>query len=100
MLVYDADGNIVGPGDIGRQLAKSLENVATALGTVGASLDQVGAFTLYIKQSHMKEGKAIVAADITPVDDARGSADYRRHIVDVVARRSLAQLFGLTQEQP
>jgi len=34
------------------------------------------------------------------VDNARGSADYRRHIVGVVARRSLAQLFGLTQEQP
>ena len=38
-VAWDADGNIVGPGDIGRQLAKSLENVATALGTVGASLD-------------------------------------------------------------
>ena len=46
------------------------------------------------------EAAAIVAADITPVDDARGSADYRRHIVGVVARRGLAQLFGLTQEQP
>jgi len=44
------------------------------------------------------EAAAIVAADITPVDDARGSADYRRHIVGVVARRSLAQLFGLPQE--
>lgn len=40
----------------------------------------------------------IVATDITPVDDARGGADYRRHIVGVVARRSLMQLFGLPQE--
>ncbi len=45
------------------------------------------------------EAAAIVAADITPVDDARGSADYRRHIVGVVARRSLTQLFGLQDEQ-
>ena len=61
-VAWDAQGNLVGPGDIGPQLAKSLENVATALATVGASLDQVGAFTLYIKQSHMKEGKAIASA--------------------------------------
>jgi enamine deaminase RidA (YjgF/YER057c/UK114 family) len=61
-VAWDAEGKLVGPGDIGRQLGKSLENVATALGTVGASLDQVGAFTLYIKQSHMKEGKAIASA--------------------------------------
>ena len=44
------------------------------------------------------EAAAIVAADITPVDDARGNADYRRHIVQVVARRSLGELFGLPQE--
>lgn len=61
-VAWDAAGKLVGPGDVGRQLEKSLENVATALGTVGASLDQVGAFTLYIKQSHMKEGKAIASA--------------------------------------
>ena len=61
-VAWDAQGNLVGPGDIGPQLAKSLENVATALATVGASLDQVGALTLYIKQSHMKEGKAIASA--------------------------------------
>ena len=61
-VAWDADQQIVGPGDIGRQLGKSLENVATALASVGASLDQVGAFTLYIKQSHLKEGKAIASA--------------------------------------
>ncbi len=61
-VAWDADRNIVGAGDIGKQLVKALENVATALASVGASLDQVGAFTLYIKQSHMKEGKAIADA--------------------------------------
>jgi enamine deaminase RidA (YjgF/YER057c/UK114 family) len=61
-VAWDADENIVGAGDIGRQLEKSLENLATALESVGASLDQVGALRLYIKQSHMHEGKAVSGA--------------------------------------
>ena len=52
-VAWDADQNIVGPGDIGRQLEKSLDNLAAGLAAVGASLDQVGALSLYIKQSHM-----------------------------------------------
>ncbi len=61
-VAWDADQNIVGPGDIGLQLEKAIENVATALASAGASLDQVGALTIYIKQSHMHEGKAISSA--------------------------------------
>lgn len=61
-VAWDADSNIVGAGDIGRQLAKSLENLAAALATAGAGLDQVGALRLYIKQTHMHEGAAITAA--------------------------------------
>lgn len=61
-VAWDAEQRIVGVGDIGRQLEKSLENLAVALESVGASLDQVGALRLYIKQSHMHEGKAISAA--------------------------------------
>ena len=60
-VAWDADQNIVGPGDIGRQLEKSLDNLAAALASVGATLDQVGALRLYIKQSHMAEGRAIGA---------------------------------------
>jgi enamine deaminase RidA (YjgF/YER057c/UK114 family) len=61
-VAWDTDQNIVGAGDIGRQLEKSLENLAVALQPVGAKLDQVGALRLYIKQSHMHEGKAISGA--------------------------------------
>jgi enamine deaminase RidA (YjgF/YER057c/UK114 family) len=61
-VAWDADGKIVGAGDIGRQLEKSLDNLAVALASVGATLDQLGALRLYIKQSHMHEGKAISAA--------------------------------------
>ncbi|MGH8821794.1 MAG: FAD binding domain-containing protein, partial [Rhodoferax sp.] len=36
----------------------------------------------------------IVAADIQPVSDSRGSADFRRDMVRVAARRTVAELFG------
>lgn len=42
---------------------------------------------------------AIVAADIEPVSDARGNADFRREMVRVVARRTVAELFGLDQDE-
>ena len=61
-VAWYVDRNVVGRDDIGRQLEKSLENLATALASVGASLDQVGALRLYIKQSHIHEGKAISGA--------------------------------------
>ncbi|MBW7961657.1 RidA family protein [Bradyrhizobium sp. BR 10261] len=61
-VAWDADQNVIGAGDIGRQLSKSLENLGVALASVGATLDQVGALRLYIKQSHLHEGQAISAA--------------------------------------
>ena len=61
-VAWDAERNVVSPGDIGRQLTKSLENLAVALESVGAKLDQVGALRLYIRQSHIHEGAAISAA--------------------------------------
>jgi enamine deaminase RidA (YjgF/YER057c/UK114 family) len=61
-VAWDADQKIVGAGDIGRQLEKSLENLARALESVGATLHQVGALRLYIRQSHMHESKAISGA--------------------------------------
>lgn len=61
-VAWDADQNIVGAGDVGRQLEKSLENLAVALESVGANLDQVGALRLYIKQSHIHQGGVITGA--------------------------------------
>jgi enamine deaminase RidA (YjgF/YER057c/UK114 family) len=60
-VAWTADRRIVGAGDIGKQLEQSLKNLATALASVGAKLDQVGALRLYIKQSQMHESKAISA---------------------------------------
>jgi enamine deaminase RidA (YjgF/YER057c/UK114 family) len=61
-VAWDANQRIVGDGDVGRQLNKSLENLTVALASVGAKLDQVGSLRLYIKQSHIHEAEAISSA--------------------------------------
>jgi carbon-monoxide dehydrogenase medium subunit len=43
------------------------------------------------------EAADIAASEIAPISDARGDADYRRAMVRVVARRSIAGLFGLQE---
>ena len=60
-VAWDARGVIVGAGDIARQLEQSLDNLAVALASIGATLDQVGGLRLYIRQSHMRDGAAIIA---------------------------------------
>ena len=61
-VAWDKDQRVVGGDDVGRQLEKSLENLAVALASVGARLDQVGALRLYIKQSHIHHTDAISRA--------------------------------------
>lgn len=41
------------------------------------------------------EAADLVAAGIEPVSDNRGSADFRRDMVRVVAKRTIAELYGL-----
>lgn len=60
-VAWDAEQNIVGDGDVGRQLEQCLDNLEAALASAGASLDQVGSLRLYIRQDHMREGRAIGA---------------------------------------
>jgi aerobic carbon-monoxide dehydrogenase medium subunit len=43
------------------------------------------------------EAADMVATDIEPLSDSRGSADYRRDMVRVVTRRSIAEVFGLAK---
>ncbi|GAA4328219.1 xanthine dehydrogenase family protein subunit M [Variovorax defluvii] len=45
------------------------------------------------------EAADIVAADIDPISDNRGCADFRRDMVRVVCRRTIAELFGLKGEE-
>jgi carbon-monoxide dehydrogenase medium subunit len=44
------------------------------------------------------EAADIVAADIAPISDTRGSAEFRRKMVRVACRRTIAELFGLSGE--
>ncbi|MFS8974019.1 FAD binding domain-containing protein [Cupriavidus necator] len=44
------------------------------------------------------DAAALVAEDINAVSDMRGSASYRREMVRVVARRTIAELFGVASE--
>ena len=52
-----------------------------------------------VNENTVHEVADIVAADIEPVSDARGNADFRREMVRVVARRTVAELFGLKDIQ-
>ncbi len=47
----------------------------------------------------MAEAADIVAQDIDPVSDLRGSAEFRRDMVRAVARRTVAELFGLPTDE-
>ena len=60
-VAWDADQRIVGAGDIGRQLEQSLDNLAAALASAGATLDQVGALRLYIRQEPYGRGHRLSA---------------------------------------
>jgi carbon-monoxide dehydrogenase medium subunit len=43
----------------------------------------------------LEEAAAIAAADVEPVSDFRGSAQYRRDMIRTVVRRTAATVFGL-----
>ncbi|WP_077000407.1 xanthine dehydrogenase family protein subunit M [Variovorax sp. KK3] len=45
------------------------------------------------------EAADIVAAEIDPISDNRGTADFRRDMVRIACRRTIADLFGLTGEE-
>lgn len=46
---YDAQGNIVGPGDLAKQTRQVLENLSKALASVGATFNDVLKFTFFVK---------------------------------------------------
>lgn len=45
------------------------------------------------------QAAAVAAEDINPVEDLRGSAEFRREMVRVSVRRTVAELFGLQTEE-
>lgn len=45
----------------------------------------------------VSQASQMIAADIEPISDVRGSGDYRRAIAQVVAERNLSAVFGLNR---
>ena len=45
---WDKDNNLIGEGDLGKQMEKTIENIGTALAEVGGTLKDVCRLTIYI----------------------------------------------------
>lgn len=58
-VAWDAQRQIVGSSDLRAQVMQSLRNIETGLRLAGATLADVVALRIYIKQSHMGESGAI-----------------------------------------
>jgi CO/xanthine dehydrogenase FAD-binding subunit len=89
-LVVDRGGRTVrvGLGSVAPVPLRAIE----AEVMIAARLDWAGGRSPTI---HDVERFAELVADATrPIDDHRGSADYRRHSVGVLARRALVRAFG------
>lgn len=56
---WDAQEQIVGPGDLRAQTWQALRNVETALAAAGATLDDVVSLRIYIVQEQLAQSKAI-----------------------------------------
>ena len=57
LIALDAEGKVVGEGDVEAQVRKTLDNLVIALESVGASLTEVIKTTLYV--SDMADYKAV-----------------------------------------
>jgi CO/xanthine dehydrogenase FAD-binding subunit len=88
------------------QMDPSTRSVRVALGSVAPTVVRAPAAEVFAAQALADAGSwedpaaglgddaarefgELVARAATPIDDVRGSAAYRRHAVDVLARRAL-----------
>jgi len=58
-VAWDESGQIVGPGDLGIQTRKALENVATAMESAGGTLADVVSMRIYIIAGVLDDSSAI-----------------------------------------
>jgi enamine deaminase RidA (YjgF/YER057c/UK114 family) len=53
-VAWDAESNVVGPGDVRAQMIKSIENVEAILREVGGRLDDIVSMTIYfLDRAHL-----------------------------------------------
>ncbi|HEX4984590.1 MAG TPA: RidA family protein [Burkholderiales bacterium] len=59
-VAVDANGRVVGEGDIGAQAVQVFENLKLALGGIGATFEDVIKFTIYIVGLDQQRRKAVM----------------------------------------
>ncbi|GAA1766993.1 RidA family protein [Streptomonospora arabica] len=96
-VAWDAEGRVVGAGDLAAQVEQCYLNVATALAGIGGSFDDVAKLTVYVtdwtpdKMPPFMEGVARAAAKLgaAPVPPATlvgvAALDVPEHLVEVEA---------------
>lgn len=67
----DADGEVVGPGDLAAQASQAFANVGRALAAAGARPDQVARITIYVAGYRPEHIPLISAARIAVFGDHR-----------------------------
>lgn len=67
----DADGALVGPGDVAVQSARALQNAKTALAAAGATLADVVQWTvLFVDSADLAAGYGAIAAELASDEPA------------------------------
>jgi enamine deaminase RidA (YjgF/YER057c/UK114 family) len=61
-VALDKDGNVVGPGDLGRQAEQVFENLKTCLASVGATFADVTKLTTFIVSYRPSADRAVLGA--------------------------------------
>lgn len=80
------------------QVDHELHGVRLALGSVGPTVlratraEELAERGDWSDPATLAEFGRLAAAESCPIDDLRGTADYRRHVVAVLARRALGQV--------
>jgi enamine deaminase RidA (YjgF/YER057c/UK114 family) len=89
----DAQGNLVGPGDLGAQARQAFANVGRALAAAGAAPDQVARITIYVvgyRPAYLpaiSEARIAVFGDHKPTDTLLGVEALAEpgHLIEVDA---------------
>jgi enamine deaminase RidA (YjgF/YER057c/UK114 family) len=72
-VALDADGSIVGPGDISAQTRQAFENFKTALASVGADFTNVAKITIYATDAKYRPAIAAVRREYAGSPDPLAS---------------------------
>jgi enamine deaminase RidA (YjgF/YER057c/UK114 family) len=83
---FDADMNLVGPGDYRAQAAKACQNLALALEAAGASPEDVVSSVMYVKDMDADA----VEAFITGMSEALDGAPFPPNASSLIGVQSLA----------